>query len=57
MMRQEKLGVSAEDMEAIEIAAPAAPPVPSRTLPPYNGFGSFEDSAQNCISLLPQQPK
>jgi len=57
MMRQEKLGVSAEDMEAIEIAMPAAPPVPSRTLPPYNGFGSFEDSAQNCISLLPQQPK
>lgn len=49
--------MSAEGMKAIEIATPAAALVPSRTLPPYNGFGSFEDSAQNCISLLPQQPK
>ena len=28
-----------------------------RELPAFNGFGSLEDSAQNCKSLLPQPPK
>lgn len=23
-------------------------------IPPYNGFGSPEDSLQNCLSLIPQ---
>ncbi|XP_077990031.1 EF-hand domain-containing protein 1-like [Glandiceps talaboti] len=26
-------------------------------LPPYNGFGSLEDSLQSCLSLIPQPPK
>lgn len=26
-------------------------------LPPYNGFGSLEDSLQSCLSLVPQPPK
>ena len=26
-------------------------------VPPYNGFGSLEDSLQNCLSLIPQPPK
>ena len=26
-------------------------------IPPYNGFGSLEDSLQNCHSLIPQPPK
>lgn len=26
-------------------------------LPPYNGFGSLEDSKQSCLSLIPQPPK
>lgn len=26
-------------------------------LPPYNGFGSLEDSLQNCLSLVPEPPK
>ena len=26
-------------------------------LPPYNGFGSMEDSKQSCLSLVPQPPK
>lgn len=55
--QQEKLGFSGEEMAPLEIAAPAASALPSRTLPAYNGFGSYEDSAQNCVSLLPQQPK
>lgn len=31
--------------------------VPKMELPPYNGFGSLEDSVQNCLSLVPQPPK
>ncbi|XP_064652605.1 EF-hand domain-containing protein 1-like [Lineus longissimus] len=26
-------------------------------LPPYNGYGSIEDSMQSCLSLIPQPPK
>lgn len=26
-------------------------------IPPYNGFGSLEDSLQSCLSLIPQPPK
>eukprot|EP00047_Mylnosiga_fluctuans_P003412 m.228993 g.228993 ORF g.228993 m.228993 type:complete len:742 (-) comp11834_c0_seq1:88-2313(-) len=29
----------------------------STELPPYNGFGSEEDSLQSCLSLLPQPPR
>ncbi|XP_060762537.1 EF-hand domain-containing protein 1-like [Neoarius graeffei] len=28
-----------------------------RVIPPYNGFGSLEDSLQNCLTLIPQPPK
>ncbi|KAL7872525.1 hypothetical protein SRHO_G00075080 [Serrasalmus rhombeus] len=28
-----------------------------RVIPPYNGFGSLEDSLQNCLSLIPEPPK
>ncbi|XP_060762526.1 EF-hand domain-containing protein 1-like [Neoarius graeffei] len=28
-----------------------------RVIPPYNGFGSLEDSLQNCRNLIPQPPK
>ncbi|XP_028809413.1 EF-hand domain-containing protein 1-like [Denticeps clupeoides] len=28
-----------------------------REIPPYNGFGSLEDSLQNCLSLVPEPPK
>lgn len=54
---QEKLRRTAREMAPIAISAPEAPSAPKRTLPAYNGFGSFEDSAQNCTSLLPQPPK
>ncbi|XP_070534018.1 EF-hand domain-containing protein 1-like [Ptychodera flava] len=30
---------------------------PHMELPPYNGFGSLEDSLQSCLSLIPQPPK
>jgi hypothetical protein len=28
-----------------------------QVLPPYNGFGTLEDSKQSCLSLIPQPPK
>ncbi|KAK3704391.1 hypothetical protein QZH41_008280 [Actinostola sp. cb2023] len=28
-----------------------------KVLPPYNGYGSLEDSLQSCLSLVPQPPK
>ncbi|XP_066515249.1 EF-hand domain-containing protein 1 isoform X2 [Hoplias malabaricus] len=28
-----------------------------KVIPPYNGFGSLEDTLQNCLSLIPQPPK
>ncbi|KAF4525746.1 hypothetical protein B566_EDAN002006 [Ephemera danica] len=30
---------------------------PVMSLPPYNGFGTFEDSAANCKSIIPSAPK
>ncbi|KAK3248003.1 hypothetical protein CYMTET_42513 [Cymbomonas tetramitiformis] len=32
-------------------------PIPQMELPPYNGFGSANDTVQNCISLIPKPPK
>jgi hypothetical protein len=32
-------------------------PVTGRLLPPYNGFGSEEDSLGSCIALVPKPPK
>ncbi|XP_031554870.1 EF-hand domain-containing family member C2-like [Actinia tenebrosa] len=36
-----------------------APPhvFPPREIPPYNGFGSEEDSLCSCLSLIPKPPK
>ena len=31
-------------------------PLP-KDVPPYNGFGSLQDSLQSCLSLVPQPPK
>ncbi|XP_065652125.1 EF-hand domain-containing protein 1 isoform X2 [Hydra vulgaris] len=28
-----------------------------KQIPPYNGYGSLEDSLQSCLSLIPQPPK
>ncbi|XP_074166759.1 EF-hand domain-containing protein 1 isoform X1 [Sminthopsis crassicaudata] len=33
------------------------PPVIKQELPPYNGFGLIEDSAQNCFALIPKPPR
>lgn len=31
--------------------------LPQPSLPPHNGFGSQEDSKQNCVMLVPKPPK
>ncbi|GLV41435.1 EF-hand domain containing 1.1 [Carabus blaptoides fortunei] len=43
---------SAEKPKDEEIAAV---PLHKRKLPPWNGFGTFEDSAQNCVTVEPKQ--
>ena len=30
---------------------------PKMEIPPYNGYGSLEDSLQNCLHLVPEPPK
>lgn len=32
-------------------------PYPKMEIPPYNGYGSLEDSLQNCLYLVPEPPK
>ena len=50
-LRQESLGYSAEDLAALDVREPLPEQRP-RELPAHNGFGSWEDSAQNCTSLV-----
>ncbi|KAK7882331.1 hypothetical protein WMY93_028505 [Mugilogobius chulae] len=45
-----------EDFTPVQYKAPAAPK-PFRHVPPYNGFGSEEDSLSSCQGLLPKPPQ
>uniref|UniRef100_A0A3B4AFN7 EF-hand domain-containing family member C2 n=1 Tax=Periophthalmus magnuspinnatus TaxID=409849 RepID=A0A3B4AFN7_9GOBI len=45
-----------EDFTPVQYKAPAAPK-PSRYVPPYNGFGSEEDSLSSCQGLVPKPPQ
>lgn len=40
----------------IQLKDDAGQPI-STELPPYNGFGTEEDSLQSCLSLMPQPPR
>ncbi|XP_036003226.1 EF-hand domain-containing protein 1 [Fundulus heteroclitus] len=42
-------------MEAVEI--PKTEEVKKKEIPPYNGFGSLENSLQNCLYVTPRPPK
>ena len=44
------------DFTPLERVAEQKPPKPPRMIPPYNGFGSEEDSLGNCLSLIPKPP-
>ncbi|KAM3861872.1 EF-hand domain-containing family member C2 [Diretmus argenteus] len=45
-----------EDFTPVQYKAPPAPK-PPRPVPPYNGFGSEEDSLCSCQGLLPKPPQ
>ncbi|XP_016065312.1 PREDICTED: EF-hand domain-containing protein 1 isoform X1 [Miniopterus natalensis] len=51
---KEKFGIS--DLPRIDMSKKEQPPI-KQELPPYNGFGLVEDSAQNCFALVPKAPK
>ncbi|KAI5941172.1 EF-hand domain-containing protein 1 [Manis javanica] len=51
---KEKFGIS--DLPRIDVSKKEPPPV-KQELPPYNGYGLIEDSAQNCFALIPKPPK
>ena len=55
-MPQDNVGYSPEMMAPVDIREPL-PSDRSSTLPPYNGYGTLEDSAQNCRHLVPKPPK
>jgi len=39
------------------LAAPKPESIPSKIVPPYNGFGSEEDSLCSCAGLIPKPPQ
>ncbi|NXV78152.1 EFHC2 protein, partial [Atlantisia rogersi] len=45
-----------EDFTPVQYKAPP-PPKPEKTFPPYNGFGSEEDSLCSCMGLLLKPPQ
>ncbi|XP_023255140.1 EF-hand domain-containing family member C2-like, partial [Seriola lalandi dorsalis] len=45
-----------EDFTPVQYKASPAPK-PQRLVPPYNGFGSEEDSLSSCQGLLPKPPQ
>ncbi len=45
------MGSSDEELCAVDVTEPVDA-APAKQLPEYNGFGSLEDSAQNCTSLV-----
>lgn len=53
---QGELGYPSEALEPLQVAE-AIPPLPRPALPPYNGYGTLDDSKQNCVALVPKPPK
>lgn len=45
-----------EDFTPVQYKAPKAPK-PPKFVPPYNGFGSEEDSLSSCQGLVPKPPQ
>lgn len=45
-----------ELVESVKVSEEKEAPKTNPT-PPYNGFGSLEDTLQSCLSLVPQPPK
>lgn len=52
---QDNAGYTREQLAPIDVSEPAKQ-LPVASMPPWNGFGSLEDSAQSCLHLIPKQP-
>jgi len=52
----EHLGVEQPPIASVESMLPQTSPIEHK-LPDYNGFGSIEDSEQNCKRIVPDRPK
>lgn len=44
------------DFSPVDVQGAPRGPLP-KYVPPYNGYGSLEDSLQSCLSLVPHPPK
>ncbi|KAG2435098.1 hypothetical protein HXX76_007184 [Chlamydomonas incerta] len=53
---KDNLGYTDEEMSPVDIKEPILPK-PRAAVPAYNGYGTIEDSLQNCLSLVPKPPK
>lgn len=53
---QENLAYPKETLAPVDIKE-LVPEKSTRVLPPYNGYGSLADSAENCKHLIPKPPK
>ncbi|KAG2501001.1 hypothetical protein HYH03_000822 [Edaphochlamys debaryana] len=52
----DNLGYTEEEFAPVDIKEPILPK-PRAAVPPFNGYGTIEDSLQNCLSLVPKPPK
>jgi len=53
---QDNLGFAEDELAPIDVREPIIPK-PRPALPAYNGYGTIEDSLQNCLSLMPKPPR
>uniref|UniRef100_A0A7S0S6H3 EF-hand domain-containing protein n=1 Tax=Chlamydomonas leiostraca TaxID=1034604 RepID=A0A7S0S6H3_9CHLO len=53
---KENLGFNDDDLAAVDVKEPSSS-LPRPALPPYNGYGTLEDSLQNCLALVPKPPR
>ncbi|NXT23015.1 EFHC1 protein, partial [Syrrhaptes paradoxus] len=51
---RDKFGIT--DFQPVDVKEKPLEEVP-QVIPPYNGFGTLEDSLQNCFSLFPKPPR
>ncbi|KAI9141005.1 hypothetical protein BKA69DRAFT_1167065 [Paraphysoderma sedebokerense] len=52
-----KLGYTDKDLQPLQIIHEEPGYIPKKEIPPYNGFGSQEDSMQSCKQLVLKPPK
>lgn len=54
---QESLAYPQEFLTPVVLREAMVPECSTKSLPPYNGYGSLADSAENCKHLIPKPPK